>query len=178
MFTWLIKFHHNLMNCEHSRIYSITRRCDYKSGCMCHEGVLYGKAIPWINKRSDNSIIQSVNIWSERSLASQSEWLTRFSTAWGKTQTDCKSCFRQHILKWLLFSLFNNNDAMILHYKDIIFILIIDMTFHKWNNEIIEMYPLHFWLQESIANCDETTACFKAVRNFYDSWNNVSIFCN
>lgn len=80
------------MSSLHNRVYSKTdpkenasrphiRRRDYKSGRMTHEGIQRGKAILGLNKRSDNSIIQSVNIWSESGLASQSEWLNRFSGA-------------------------------------------------------------------------------------------------
>lgn len=43
------------------------------------EMILCRNAMLWFSSRSDNSIIQSVNIWSESSIASQSEWLNRFS---------------------------------------------------------------------------------------------------
>lgn len=62
-------------------LYSIICACDYKCGCMLHKGFLCAKAILWLNKRSDNSIIQSVNIWSESGLAGQSEGLNRFRRA-------------------------------------------------------------------------------------------------
>jgi len=64
---------------EHSHTCSISAR-DHHSGCILQEEmILFGKAILRFNNRGDNSIIQSVNIWTESSLASQSEKLNRFS---------------------------------------------------------------------------------------------------
>lgn len=45
--------------------YRVIYEYDYESGCRSHEGIQSGKAIRQINKRRDDSIIQSVNIWSE-----------------------------------------------------------------------------------------------------------------
>lgn len=69
------------MHHGYGHTHSIMSTCDYNSGCMLQEEMLCGKATLLLSNRSDNSIIQSVNSWSESSLASQSEWLNRFSGA-------------------------------------------------------------------------------------------------
>lgn len=64
----------------HTRSVSSMRVITRVVACFTKD-LCVGKAILWLHRRSDNSIIQSVNIWSESGLASQSEWLNRFSRA-------------------------------------------------------------------------------------------------